>query len=417
MFRPISVFIGLRYMRAKRQHQFISFISLLSMLGIALGVIVLITILSVVNGFDREIKKQLFGMVAPITISSYTNQMDHWEATQQALRSEPDIKGVAPFISGQSLLTHGSVTKPVIVTGVIPSQEKHVSDLENKMVQGKLTALAPKQFGIVLGENLAKQLSAGIGDQVILATPQASHSITQVKATFHPFVVVGIFHAGGGGFGFDAKYAFIHLTDAQSVFHLGTAIHAFHVNIADIYQAPQISDALQSLLASSLRVNNWTELLGDFFENIRLTKTMMFFIFILIITVAVFNLICTLVLVVKNKQADIAILRTLGATPATILMIFIVQGTTIGLGGITMGMLCGIALAWNIPAISTWIQHSLHVELVSANVYFVNYLPSELQWHDVWGVCTIALILSLLATLYPAWQAARLEPAATLNNE
>jgi lipoprotein-releasing system permease protein len=417
MFRPISVYIGLRYMRARKRGQFVSFISLLSMLGIALGVIVLITILSVVNGFDREIKKQLFGMIAPITISSYTNQIDDWKTLQRALQTSPDITGVAPFVSGQALLTNSNITQPAMITGILPEQEKQVSDLTNKMVQGKLAALAPNQFGIVLGEGLAKKLQVGIGDHIILATPQSSYASTHIKAGFHQFVVVGIFHAGGGGFGFDAKYAFIHLSDAQNVFHRGSGVSALHVNINDIYQAPQISNVLQTEFASSLRVNNWTELLGDFFENIRMTKTMMFFIFVLIITVAVFNLICTLVLVVKNKQGDIAILRTLGATPATILTIFVVQGAAIGLGGIALGIAGGVALAWNIPAISTWIQSTFHLELISANVYFVNYLPSELQWHDVWGISVIALVLSLLATLYPAWNAARVVPAEALNNE
>jgi lipoprotein-releasing system permease protein len=404
-------------MRAKRRQAFVSFISLLSMLGIALGVIVLITILSVVNGFDREIKKQLFGMIAPITISSYTGKIDHWQSLQQSLKSRDIITGVAPFASGQALLTNSNITQPAMVTGIIPSQEKSVSDLANKMVQGKLAALAPGQFGIVLGEGLAKQLQVGIGDNIILATPQGAYRATHMRANFHQFTVVGIFRAGGGGFGFDGKYAFIHLSDAQNVFRLGNAVSALHVNINDLYQAPQISHALQAELASSYYVHNWTELLGDFFENIRMTKTMMFFIFILIITVAVFNLICTLVLVVKNKQADIAILRTIGATPATILMIFVVQGTAIGLGGIALGIAGGVTLAWNIPAISTWIQHVFNVELISSKVYFVNYLPSELQWHDVWGICLIALILSFLATIYPAWNAARIVPAEALNNE
>ena len=283
------------------------------------------------------------------------------------------------------------------------------------MVQGKLAALAPGQFGIVLGEGLATKLGVGIGDNLILAAPQGAYNATRMKANFQQFIVVGIFRAGGGGFGFDGKYAFIHLADAQSVFRLGSAISALHVNINDMYQAPQMSNALQTELAYNYIVRNWTELLGDFFENIRMTKTMMFFIFILIITVAVFNLICTLVLVVKNKQADIAILRTIGATPRTILLIFVVQGTAIGIGGVLLGVIGGVTLAWSIPTISTWIQHAFHVELISAKVYFVNYLPSSCNG-TMWGISLIALILSLLATLYPAWNAARVVPAEALNN-
>jgi lipoprotein-releasing system permease protein len=416
MFRPVSIYIGLRYLRARRRHQFVSFISLLSMLGIALGVIVLITVLSVVNGFDREIKKQVFGMVAPITISSYTGQIDDWRTLQKTLKNNFNFTGVAPFVSGQALLTNSNITEPAMVTGVIPEQEKQVTDLTSKMVQGSLAALLPHQFGIVLGEGLAKHLKVGIGDQLILTIPQHLHDASQIKTRFQQFTVVGIFHAGGGGFGFDAKYAFIHLQDAQKIFHMGSAISAMHINISDIYQAPQVGNLLQSQLEPSLRVNDWTEMLGDFFENIRMTKTMMFFIFILIITVAVFNLICTLVMVVKNKQADIAILRTLGATPQTILAIFVVQGAAIGIGGIFLGIVGGVTLSLNIPTLSVWLQQHFHLQLVSANVYFVNYLPSELQWQDVWSITGIALLLSLLATLYPAWNAARVIPAEALNN-
>lgn len=417
MFKPISIFIGLRYTRAKRNNQFISLISIISMLGIALGVTVLITILSVLNGFDREIKKQIFSMISPITISTNVGLLENWQELEKALETFPEITAIAPFVSGQGLLTHSNVTQPVILTGILPDKERKMTSLADKMIKGNIFTLIPSQFGIILGEDLAKRLSVSIGDNITIATPQGSGSITQITPHFKKFKVVGIFRAGGGSFSFDAKLAFIHLNDAQILFDLGSSVTALHLNMKDIYAAPEMVETLQNQLSEEARINDWTQQLGEFFENIRLTKTMMFFIFILIIAVAVFNLISTMVMVVKNKQSDIAILRTLGATPKTILAIFIVQGATIGIGGTLLGIVCGVTLAWNITAISNWIQHILHIQLVSSNVYFVNYLPSELQWPDVGLISMLAFTLSLLATLYPAWNASRLEPVETLRNE
>lgn len=417
MFRPAMIFIGLRYTRAKRRHHLISLTSMISMLGITLGVIVLITVLSVLNGFDREIKKQIFGMIPPITISNFVGQIDHWQALENIIQTSPDITAVAPFATGQALLTNSNSTQPAIVTGIIPDKEKNVSALSDKMVQGHLSALEPGGFGIILGEDLAKHLGVTVGDDLTAATQQGAFSTSHVTPHFEKFTVLGIFRAGGGGLKFDTKLAFIHLHDAQKLYGLGSSITAFHANIKDIYMAPQIAQQLEEQLSPTARIGNWTEQLGDFMHNISLTKTMMFFIFILIIAVAVFNLVCTMVMVVKNKHSDIAILRTQGATPAMIMAIFVVQGATIGIGGIVMGIVGGVTLALNITGIVNEIQHFFHVQLVSSNVYFINYLPSELQWHDVWFISFIAFILSLLATLYPAWHASRIAPAEALRND
>jgi len=269
----------------------------------------------------------------------------------------------------------------------------------------------------VLGEELANHLNVKIGDEIIAATPTTSLSITHMIPRFKKLIVVGIFQAGGGAFGFDAKLAYVHLQDAQELFTLNSAITGFHINIKNIYAAPQIAVDLQQQLSPMLRAGNWTEQLGDFFENIRVTKTIMFFIFILIIAVAVFNLISTMMMAVKNKTADIAILRTLGATPKIIMAIFMVQGIIIGMSGVLLGIIGGILLAHYISAFSIWIQKILHTQLISSSVYFVNYLPSELQWSDVWMISAAALILSLLATIYPAWNASRIEPVEALRYE
>lgn len=417
MFRPAMIFIGLRYTRAKRRHHLISFTSMISMLGITLGVIVLITVLSVLNGFDREIKKQIFGMVPPLTISNFVGQIENWQALQDIIQASPDIIATAPFATGQALLTNSNSTQAAIITGIIPNQEKNISALSEKMVKGQLATLEPGRFRIILGENLANQLGVTIGDEVTAATQKGSFSTSHFAPHFEKFVVTGIFRAAGGGLKFDTKLAFIHLQDAQKLFGLGSSITALHATIKDIYTAPQIAQQLEEQLSPTARIGNWTEQLGDFFQNINLTKTMMFFIFILIIAVAIFNLICTMVMVVKNKHADIAILRTQGATPATIMAIFVVQGATIGVIGTLLGVLGGVTLAWNVTYIANGIQKLFNVQLISSNVYFINYLPSELHWSDVGLISCIALVLSLLATLYPAWRASRVAPAQALRNE
>jgi lipoprotein-releasing system permease protein len=417
MFKPVSFFIGLRYTRAKSRNQFISLISWISILGIALGVAVLITVLSVVNGFDREIKRQIFGMIPPITVNSYFGSLDNWQTLESSLKSFPQVSATAPFVSGQTILSNGDKTLPAMLIGIVPHKEKTVSALSEKIIQGNLENLMPGKFGIIIGKELAKKLNLALGDNIIIATIQNSFSAEHASPHFKKFNVLGIFQAGGGALSFDSKLAFINLQDAQQFFSLGQDISGLHVNIRDIYTAPLITETMQNRLPSNLTIWNWTNQLGDFFENIRMTKTMMFFIFVLIITVAAFNLISMMVMVVKNKERDIAILRTLGATPVMVLKIFLVQGILIAFGGTLLGTLGGLALAYNITAISKWIQTTLHVQLVSSNVYFVNYLPSEIQWHDVWFISIVALGLSLIATLYPAWNASRVEPVEALNQD
>lgn len=416
MFRPAALFIGLRYTRAKRRNHFISFISMMSMFGIALGIIVLITVLSVMNGFDREIKKRVFSMVPPITVGSVANSISDWPYVQKQLQGSANVVAVAPFVSGQALVTNTGLVQPVMITGIIPADEKKISELTDKMIQGDLTTLSQESFGIILGEDLANHLEASVGDKVTVVTPQVSLSPAGVMPRYKRFTVSGIFRAGSG-FGFDASMAFIHLNDAQKLFGIGSNITALHVMINDVYLAPKVSLQLAKQLSPTARVTNWTEQFGDFFHAVKLEKTMMFFILLLIIAVAVFNLVCTLVMVVNEKEADIAILRTIGATPRMIMAIFIVQGAIIGVIGTLLGILGGIALALNVTQLVNWIQHVFNVQFLSSSIYFVNYLPSELQWKDVLQISSCALILSLLATLYPAWRASRTEPVEALRYE
>jgi lipoprotein-releasing system permease protein len=416
MFRPVAAFIGFRYTRAKRRNSFISFISLMSMLGIALGVIVLITVLSVMNGFDREIKKRVFSMVPPVTVGSMANFIVNWQDLDKLVKTMPGVTAAAPFVSAQVLLSSNGVVQPAMLNGIIPAEEKKITQLSDKMVQGNLDSLTAHSFGIVLGEDLANRLEVIPGDKVTVVTPQVSLSPAGVVPRFKRFTVTGIFRAGGG-FGYDALLAYISLADSQVLFGMNGSVSGLHLSINNVYAAPEITQMLIKNLTPSARVTNWTDQYGAFFHAINLEKTMMFFILILIIAVAVFNLVCTLVMVVNEKESDIAILRTVGATPRMIMEIFIVQGATIGIFGTFLGVIGGIALASHVTEIVKWIEHLFHVHFISSSVYFVDYLPSEIQSSDVWQIGLAALALSLLATVYPALRASRMEPVEALRYE
>ena len=416
MFRPAALFIGLRYTRAKRRNHFISFISMISMIGIALGVAVLITVLSVMNGFDREIRQRIFSMVPPITVSSITGAISDWPELQKILKTTPEVTATAPFVTGQVLLSYGSAVQPAVINGILPEQEKNVSAIVEKMVHGTLTALKAGQFGIVLGENLASRLDVAVGDKVTVFTPSVTLSPAGVMPRAKRFTVVGIFRAGSG-FGFDAGLAFIQLSDAQKLFALGENISGIYLNIKDVYAAPRLASALVNELSPTASISSWADQFGAFFHAIKLEKTMMSLILLLIIAVAAFNLVSTLVMAVNEKESDIAILRTFGATPRTIMMIFIVQGSVIGVFGTLLGVAGGISLAWNVTEIVKGIEHVFHLQFLSSHVYYLDYMPSEILWSDIWRISLASLSLSLLATLYPAWCAAKTDPVESLRYE
>lgn len=416
MFRPAALFIGLRYTRAKRRNHFISFISLISMLGIALGVMVLITVLSVMNGFDKEIRSRVFTMVSPITVSSNTGYVAGWSDLQKSIMSLPYITSSAPFATGEVLLSAGGSVQPALMNGIIPQEEQKVSAVSTKIVQGDFAKLIAGNFGIILGENLADRLRVDLGDKVTVVTPQVSLSPAGVIPRFKRFTVIGIFKAGGG-FGFDAGLAYIHLTDAQRLLGLGSNVTGLHLNIKDVYAATSIALDLANELAPSASITTWADQFGEFFHAVELEKTMMFFILLLIITVAAFNLVATLVMVVNEKQTDIAILRTYGATPRTIMNIFIVQGALVGIVGTIIGVIGGIILASNATTIVHGIEYIFHVHFLSSTIYFVNYLPSEIQIGDILQISIASLLLCLLATLYPAWRASKMDPVESLRYE
>lgn len=416
MFKPLALFIGLRYTRAKRNNHYISFISSSSMIGIALGVAVLITVLSVMNGFDEEIKNSFFGMVPEITITSYDGQVSNANQLEQSVAQFPGVNAVVPFVGGQGLLTRGGQVAPIEVTGILPQRESEMSVLADKMVAGQLDQLQAGQFGIVLGRDITTQLNLLVGDQVTLMIPQASVSPLGINPRFKRFTVVGIF-AAGDGFNFDSKLAYINLADAQTLFQMGHDVSGLRIRIDNIYAAPFMSAQLASQLPPNYYVGNWTQQYGEFFHAIKLEKNMMFLILALVIAVAAFNLVSSLVMVVNDKRADIAILRTLGALPRTILAIFMVQGSIVGIAGLILGLIFGTLMAVNATEIVNWLQAALHVQFLSADVYFIDYLPSKVQWQDIVKISVLALLMSFVATIYPAWRASRIQPAEALRYE
>lgn len=415
MFKPLSFYIGLRYTRAKRRNGFISFISLASMIGIALGVAVLITVLSVMNGFDIHIRQGIFSLAPQISMTGVENKLNNWQPLQQRLTTFPNIVATAPYVQGQGIFKNQDIVEPVVVMGIDPSQEIKLNELSQKMTVGNLNNLQTGKFGVVLGAELANSLGAVLGSKVILITPQMSVTPAGVTPRFKRFTVVGIFQAGNG-FGFDSRLAFIQLQDAQALFMMNNAISGIHAKLPDPYMAINVAQQLQIAFPNTL-VSNWTDEYGAFFKAIALEKTMMFLILLLIVAVAAFNLVSSLVMVVNDKQADIAILRTYGATPSFIMRIFIVQGMIVGLVGTLLGLIGGILLALNVTAIVNGIQNLFGVQLFQSSVYYITYLPSKLEAGDIIEIAIIAILLSLLATIYPAWRASRTQPAEALRYE
>ncbi len=416
MLKSISLYIGLRYTRSRRRSHFISFISLSSMVGIALGVAVLITVLSVMNGFDMQIRQKVFSLAREVTVSNVSRHMSNWQSLKQSIEKQPGVVTVAPFVSGQGMLTYAGNVHPVLAMGVLPQQEQQLSQLHKKMIAGSLTKLIPGGYGIILGSDLANSLGVYLGDKVTLVTADPSLTPAGLLLRSKRFTVVGLFHAGNG-FGFDKVWAFMHLQDAQTLFKTGNAVNGLWVKVNNVYQAPLIARQLLRFLPQDIVVSDWSREYGAFFQAIHLEKTMMTLILLLLVAIAAFNLVAGLVMVVTDKRADIAILRTLGARTRTIVGIFIVQGSIIGLLGTLLGILGGIALSLHVTEIVVLLERVLHVQLISSSVYYIDYLPSQIEVGDVVRIGLAALGMSLLATLYPAYCAARVQPAEALRYE
>lgn len=413
MFRPLELCIGLRYTRAKRRNHFISFISLVSMLGIAVGVVALITVISVMNGFEQQLTQRILGAVADATISGVGEGVHDWRGVVKTAHENPHVRGAAPYVEKVALL-QGTRATGAMIRGVLPDEEGKVSDLGSKMIQGRLDALTPGSYGIVLGNELAMQLGVGVGDKVTVYTPDVSVTPVGALPRFKRCDVVGIFSVGFQEY--DAGMALMNMTDAEHLYRLD-APSGIRLKLDDKFRAWEVGENLAQRLGRFYRVRDWREGHANFFSAVSMEKKVMFIILSLIVAVAAFNLVSTLVMLVQDKQADIAILRTLGTSPRSIMGIFMVQGVIVGTFGILLGVLGGVLLASNLPEIVKWVERVFHVEFLSPDIYYISEVPSDMHWSDVGWITGIAFVFCLVATLYPAWRAARTQPAAALRYE
>lgn len=413
MFRPLSLYVGLRYTAAKRRNHFISFISLTSMIGLMLGVAVLIIVLSVMNGFDRELKQRILGMVPHATIQG-SDYLDNWQEIDRKVEDHPSVLAAAPFIQGQGMVTGGGDVRGVMLNGILPDQERSVSIIENHMLAGSLDALRPGEFGIVIGKLMASSLRLQVGDRVTVVLPEASVTPAGVLPRLKRFTVKGIFSVGAE---LDGNYTLIHMDDAAKLMRTGGKAEGVRLLVDNLFRAPQVAQEVAQGLDGRYYISDWTRTHGNLFQAIRMEKTMIGLLLMFIVAVAAFNIVSTLVMVVTDKTADIAILRTMGATPGRIMRIFIVQGAVIGIFGTLVGTALGVLGAYNISAFIAWLENVLGHQFLSADVYFISYLPSQLQWNDVFIISGAGLAMSLLATIYPAWRASRVDPAEALRYE
>jgi lipoprotein-releasing system permease protein len=415
MFRPLELFIGLRYTHSKRRTHFISFISMTSMLGIALGVTALITVLSVMNGFEKELRDRILGMASHATVTTYAGSLADWPALSQTLADEPAIQAMAPYVQGESMLSQGKRVSGALIRGVMPELEGGVSDVVSHINGGDLGTLKDGDYSIILGSELAIALGVGIGDSVTVVSPQVTIGPTGILPRLRRFTVVGIFEVGM--FEYDRGVALVHIKDAARLFSLGDNVTGLRLKLQDIYDAPALARRLSVQLQGDYRVEDWTRQHANFFRAVKTEKRVMFIILTLIVAVAAFNIVSTLIMVVTDKRSDIAILRTLGTSPRSIMTIFIIQGVVIGVLGTALGVAGGVGLALNVETIVPAIEQFFNVEFLAADVYYISDVPSELHWKDVWVMASVSMSLCLLATLYPAWRAARTHPAEALRYE
>ena len=416
MFQPYQLFVGLRYTRAKRRNHFISFISLISILGIALGVTALITVTSVMNGFEKEMRERIIGAASHATITQYGDPLDSWEALADTALEHENVEGAAPYIEGQVMLVHNGRSSGALFRGVLPEKEPDVSDLAFKLLDGVdlEESLVAGEFGILLGSDLANTVGATVGDKVTVITPEASVTPVGFVPRLKRFTVTGIFKFGM--FQYDSAMSIVHSSDASKLLKLDEGFSGVRLKLDDTSISPFVVNDLRQKLGFDFFISDWTMQNANYFAAVRLEKTMMFIILSMIVAVAAFNIVSTLVMMVQDKQSDIAIMRTQGASPKSIMSIFLVQGTLIGVLGTIAGTIGGVLLASNIDVVVPFIEQFIG-PVLDPSVYYIDKMPSDLRGSVVIKTVLMSLTLSILATLYPAWRAARTEPAAALAYE
>ena len=412
---PFELFVGMRYTRAKRRNHFISFISMTSMIGIGLGVAALIVVLSVMNGFQEELRSRILGVASHLQITGPNNALSNWQEISDTVQPSSHVIGTAPYIMAQGMLSNGQAVQGAIIRGVLPSEEGKVSDLATHMRAGQLADLKAGEFGIILGAELAQSLGIVLGDKVVLMAPQGQFTPTGVVPRIKQFTVVGLFQIGM--YEYDAGLALIHMDDASKLYRMADNVSGIRLKLDDLFLAPEVSRDLAVRLSNqsqALYLTDWTQEHANFFRAVQMEKRVMFIILALIVAVAAFNIVSTLVMAVTDKRADIAIMRTFGASPRSIMAIFMVQGALIGLLGTVIGAGFGVLIALNISTIVPFIEHLFHVQFLAKDVYYISELPSHLLWGDVVTIVLMSFVLSLLATLYPSWKASQMNPAEAL---
>ncbi|TDF84820.1 lipoprotein-releasing ABC transporter permease subunit [Pseudomonas sp. H9] len=414
MFRPLSIFIGARYTRAKRRNHFISFISMTSMIGLSLGVLAMIVVLSVMNGFQREMSARILGMVPHASILG-VKPLDDWRPAADAALKNPQVLAVAPLTEMEGMLSYKGAMQPIQVSGIDPVEEGKVSIVAQHIVQGSLQALKPGEFGVVIGEISARRFRLNVGDKLTLIVPEVSSAPGGITPRMQRLTVAGVFKVGAE---LDGSMAYIHMADAAQMQRWQPGqVQGVRLKLQDLYSAPQVSKAIAADLGGQYRADDWSHTQGSLFSAMKMEKTMIGLLLLMIIAVAAFNIIATLIMVVNDKGADIAILRTIGATPAQIMGTFMVQGTLIGIVGTLIGGVLGVIAALNVSQIVGWLERVSGQHIFTSDVYFISSLPSELQWGDVALICSAGLVMSFLATLYPAYRASQVEPAYALRYE
>jgi lipoprotein-releasing system permease protein len=422
-----ETFIGLRYTRSRNRRSkteggvrsgggnFISFISLVSMLGIALGVAALIVVLSVMNGFQKELRARILGVASHVQITGPDNRLGDWQSVAKTAERHPQVEAAAPYVDAQGMLSANGLVRGALVRGIVPAEEARVADIGRHMSAGSLQALRPGEFGIVLGGELARALQARLGSRVTLIAPQGLVTPAGLLPRLKQFTVVGIFDVGM--FEYDAGLALIHLEDAKLLYQLGDEVSGVRLKLHDLFQSREVARDLTVSMRGDVYISDWTRSHANFFRAVQIEKNVMFIILMLIVAVAAFNIVSTLVMAVTDKQADIAILRTLGATPGGIMKVFVIHGALIGIIGTLAGVVGGVILALNVDVVVPFLESVFNVQFLSKEVYMITELPSDLQRGDVITVALVSLVLSFVATLYPSWRASRVNPAEALRYE
>ena len=415
MSTPFEIFTALRYTRAKRSNRVISFITAVAIVCIVIGVTALITVLSVMNGFEQELRVRILGMASHATISAVEGGLQDWRKVADDAAKNPEVAGVAPYIEGQGMLRVGSQNSPTMLRGILPNEEVKVSDIGDKMKEGQLVDLQPGAYNIVIGRELAQELGVGVGDKVDLMIAAAAVTPAGIVPRFRRFTVTGIFEVGM--YEFDRGLVLVHLDDAAALYRMGTGVTGVRIKLHDLFKAPEVSRELADNLPGIYYISDWTRQHANFFRAVATEKVVMFIILSLIVLVAVINIVSTLTMVVQEKQSDIAILRTLGATPGSIMGIFMVQGLVIGVVGTVLGVFCGVELSLHVQTLVPLLEKLTGQRFLSPDIYYISELPSKLDLSDVIRVSALTFMLGFVSTLYPSWRASRMLPAEALRYE